>query len=156
MDYHCNYRSGIKRTRCLLIKTFGKKIFIFGLGVYLVALLLFTLFPRPLLESSNLGELEEFLRNNANIFYKILYADSSLVYLGNYLLLFPFAFLVSLVFPSWSLLKRLSSAVMISGFIEISQFFIPGRVSDIVDFVSNVLGAAVGILVYELLRRQKS
>jgi VanZ family protein len=44
---------------------------------------------------------------------------------------------------------------MISGFIEISQFFIPGRVSDIVDFVSNVLGAAVGILVYELLRRQK-
>jgi glycopeptide antibiotics resistance protein len=105
------------------------------------------------LESSNLGELEEFLRNNANIFYKILYADSSLVYVGNYLLLFPFAVLVSWNFPSWSILKRILSAVMVSGFIEISQFFIPGRVSDIVDFVSNVLGAALGIIVYELWRR---
>jgi glycopeptide antibiotics resistance protein len=45
---------------------------------------------------------------------------------------------------------------MVSGFIEIIQLLIPGRVSDVVDFVSNVLGAAVGILVYELLRRQKS
>jgi glycopeptide antibiotics resistance protein len=156
VDYHCNYRSGIKRTRCLLIKTFGKKIFIFGLGVYLVALLLFTLFPRPLLESSNLSELEEFLRNNANIFYKILYADSSLVYVGNYLLLFPFAVLVSWNFPSWSILKRILSAIMVSGFIEIFQLLIPGRVSDVVDFLSNILGAALGILVYELWRRSKS
>ena len=153
MDYHCNYRSGIKRTRCLLIKTFGKKIIIFGLGVYLVALLLFTLFPRPLLESSNPGELQEFLRNHANIFYKILYADTSLVYFGNYLLLFPFAVLVSWVFPSWSILKRILSAVMVSGFIEMSQLLIPGRVSDVVDLLSNVLGAALGILVYELWRR---
>ena len=153
MDYYCNYRGGIKGTRCILIRTFGKRVFAFSLGVYLLVLLLFTLFPRPLLESSNLGELEEFLRNNANIFYKILYADSSLVYVGNYLLLFPFAVLVSWNFPSWSILKRILSAVMVSGFIEISQFFIPGRVSDIVDFLSNVLGAALGILVYELWRR---
>ena len=117
---------------------------------------MFTLFPRPLLETSNPGELEEFLRNHSNVFYKILYADTSLVFVGNCLLFFPFAVFVSWVFPSWSMLKRILSAVMISGFIEISQFFIPGRVSDIVDFVSNALGAAVGILVYKIWLRQKS
>ena len=114
---------------------------------------MFTLFPRPLLESSNPGELQEFLRNHANIFYKILYADTSLVYFGNYLLLFPYAFLVSWIFPSWSILKRIFSAVIVSGFIEIFQLLIPGRVSDVVDFLSNILGAALGILVYELWRR---
>ena len=108
------------------------------------------------MESSNPDELEEFLRNHANIFDKILYADTSLVYVGNYLLLFPFAVLVSWVFPSWSILKSILSAVMVSGFIEMSQLLIPGRVSDIVDFVSNVLGAAVGILVYKIWLRHKS
>jgi glycopeptide antibiotics resistance protein len=117
---------------------------------------LFTLFPRPLLETSNPGELEEFLRNHSNVFYKILYADTSLVYVGNYLLLFPFAVIVSWIFPSWSILKRILSAIMVSGFIEIFQLLIPGRVSDVVDFLSNILGAALGILVYELWRRSKS
>jgi VanZ family protein len=42
---------------------------------------------------------------------------------------------------------------MVSGFIEIFQLLIPGRVSDVVDFLSNILGAALGILVYELWRR---
>ena len=118
--------------------------------------LLFTLFPRPLLEASNPGELEEFLRSHANIFYKILYADTSLVYVGNYLLLFPLTILVSWVFPSWSILKRFFGAILISGFIEISQLLIPGRVSDLVDFLSNSFGAAVGILVYEMWLRRKN
>jgi len=117
---------------------------------------LFTLFPRPLLESANPGEIEEFLRTHANLFYKILYADTSLVYIGNYLLLLPFALLVSWAFPSWSVVTRLLGAVLISGFIEISQIWIPGRVSDVVDFVSNVSGAAVGILIYEKWLRRKS
>jgi len=117
---------------------------------------LFTLFPRPLLESANPGEIEEFVRTHANLFYKILYADTSLVYIGNYLLLFPFALLVSWALPAWSVVARLLSAVLISGFIEISQIWIPGRVSDVADFISNVLGAAVGILIYEKWWRRKS
>ena len=117
---------------------------------------MFTLFPRPLLESASPGEIEEFFRTHANLFYKILYADNSLVYIGNYLLLFPFALLVSWEFPWWSVITRLLSAVLISGFIEISQIWIPGRVSDVVDFISNVLGAAIGILIYEKWLRRKS
>ena len=117
---------------------------------------MFTLFPRPLLESGNPIEIEEFLRTHANIFYKILYADTSLVYIGNYLLLFPFSLLISWVFSTWTFITRLFCSVLISGFIEISQIWIPGRVSDPVDFLSNVLGAAIGLLVYETWLRRKS
>ena len=117
---------------------------------------MFTLFPRPLLESANPGEIEEFLRTQANLLYKILYADTSLVYIGNYFLLLPFALLVSWAFPSWSVVTRLLVEVLISGFVEISQIWIPGRVSDAVDFLSNVFGAAVGILIYEKWLRRKS
>ena len=117
---------------------------------------MFTLFPRPLLESGSPTEIEEFLRTHANIFYKILYADASLVYIGNYLLLFPFALLISGVFSKWSFITKLLCSVLISGFIEISQIWIPGRVSDSVDFISNVLGAAIGLLVYETWLRRKS
>ena len=117
---------------------------------------MFTLFPRPLLESGNPGEIEEFLQTHANIFYKILYADTSLVYIGNYLLLLPFALLISWVFSKWSFITRLLCSVLISGFIEISQIWIPGRVSDPVDFLSNVLGSAIGLLVYETWLRRKS
>jgi len=108
------------------------------------------------LGSANPDEIEEFLRTHANLFYKILYADTSLVYIGNYLLLIPFALLVSWTFPWWSVISRLLSAVLISGFIEITQIWIPGRVSDVVDIISNVLGATVGILIYEKWLRRKS
>ncbi len=117
---------------------------------------MFTLFPRPLLESGNPIEIEEFLRTHANIFYKILYADTSLVYIGNYLLLFPFALLISWVFSTWTIITRLICSVLISGFIELFQIWIPGRVSDPVDFISNVLGAAIGLLLYETWLRRKS
>ena len=127
-----------------------------SLAVYFLTLLVFTLFPRPLLESGNPGEIEEFLRTHANIFYKILYADTSLVYIGNYLLLFPFALLISQVFSTWTFITRLICSVLISGFIEISQIWIPGRVSDPVDFLSNILGAAIGLLVHETWLRRKS
>ena len=46
--------------------------------------------------------------------------------------------------------------MLISGFIEISQIWIPGRVSDVVDFISNVSGAAIGILIYEKWLYRKS
>ena len=108
------------------------------------------------MESANPVEIEEFLRTHANLFYKILYADSSMVYIGNYLLLLPFALLVSWAFPFWSIVSRLLSAILLSGFIEILQIWIPGRVSDVVDFISNVSGAAVGILIYEKWLRRKS
>ena len=122
----------------------------------MLGLIVFNLFPRPLLESGNPREIEEFLRTHANIFYKILYADTSLVYIGNYLLLFPLALLISWVFSTWTFIARLICSVLISGFIEISQIWIPGRVSDPVDFLSNVLGAAIGLLVYETWLRRKS
>jgi len=64
--------------------------------------------------------------------------------------------LASWAFPLWSVVLRLLSAVLISGFIEISQIWIPGRVSDVVDFISNVSGAAIGILIYEKWLYRKS
>jgi len=57
----------------------------------------------------------------------------------NRLLLFPFSLLVSWAFPPWFVITRFLSTVMISGFIEIAQIWILGRVSDVVDFFQMYL-----------------
>lgn len=117
---------------------------------YLVALLLFTFFPRPVLESGDPNAISAFLHTHANFFYKILYADATNVAIGNYFMLTPFIVMAHLVFPKTSLRKLFAVGVGVSALIEISQLFIPGRVSDLVDFLSNVLSLVWGLAAVKI------
>ena len=116
-------------------------------ALYLIALFLFTFFPRPILETGDPAQIQEFLRAHANFFYKILYADANSVATGNYFLLTPFIVMAHLVFPHTHLFKLFISGVLLSGLIEIAQIYIPGRVSDPVDFASNSASLLIGIAV---------
>ncbi|MFY0689644.1 MAG: VanZ family protein [Cyclobacteriaceae bacterium] len=40
------------------------------------------------------------------------------------------------------------SGILLSGTTEIAQAYIPGRGSDIEDFISNILGVTIGIIAY--------
>ena len=114
-----------------------RDLFAIALVIYLIALLTFTFFPRPILESGNPSAIAEYLQTHANFFYKILYADTHLVAIGNLFMLTPFVYLAKLVFPKVKLIKLFLLGVFLSLTIEISQLFIPGRVSDPVDFLAN-------------------
>ena len=114
-------------------------------SIYLLSLLLFTFFPRPVLETGDPSAISAFLRTHANFFYKILYADTTSVAIGNYFMLTPFMVMAQLVYPKTPLWKLFLTGVGVSAVIEISQIFIPGRVSDPVDFVSNVLSLVWGL-----------
>ena len=116
-------------------------------ALYLIALFLFTFFPRPILETGDPAQIQEFLRAHANFFYKILYADANSVATGNFFMLTPFIVMAHLVFPHTHLFKLFISGVLLSGLIEIAQIYIPGRVSDPVDFASNSASLLIGIAV---------
>ena len=128
-----------------------RDLFAIALVIYLIALLTFTFFPRPILESGNPSAIAEYLQTHANFFYKILYADTHLVALGNLFMLTPFVYLAKLVFPQVKLIKLFLFGVFISLAIELSQIFIPGRVSDPVDFLANSASVLLGIFLVRLL-----
>ena len=128
-----------------------RDLFAIALVIYLIALLTFTFFPRPILESGNPSAIAEYLQTHANFFYKILYADTHLVAIGNLFMLTPFVYLAKLVFPKVKLLILFLSGVFISLTIELSQVFIPGRVSDPVDFLANSESVLLGIFLVRLL-----
>ena len=130
-----------------------RDLFAIALVIYLIALLTFTFFPRPILESGNPSAIAEYLQTHANFFYKILYADTHLVALGNLFMLTPFVYLAKLVFPKVKLIKLFLSGVFISLTIELSQVFIPGRVSDPVDFLANSASVLLGIFLVRLLQQ---
>lgn len=116
-------------------------------ALYLIALALFTFFPRPILETGDPTAISAFLQSHANFFYKILYADTTSVAIGNYFMLTPFIIMGHLACPQIALPKLFAYGVAISAAIEISQLFIPGRVSDFVDFGSNSLSLLWGVLL---------
>ena len=128
-----------------------RDLFAIALVIYLIALLTFTFFPRPILESGNPSAIAEYLQTHANFFYKILYADTHLVAIGNLFMLTPFVYLAKLVFPQVKLIKLFLLGVFLSLTIEISQLFIPGRVSDPVDFLANSESVLLGIFLVRLL-----
>ena len=128
-----------------------RDLFAIALVIYLIALLTFTFFPRPILESGNPSAIAEYLQTHANFFYKILYADTHLVAIGNLFMLTPFVYLAKLVFPQVKLIKLFLFGVFISLAIELSQLFIPGRVSDPVDFLANSASVLLGIFLVRLL-----
>ena len=130
-----------------------RDLFAIALVIYLIALLTFTFFPRPILESGNPSAIAEYLQTHANFFYKILYADTHLVVIGNLFMLTPFVYLAKLVFPQVKLITLFLSGVFISLTIELSQVFIPGRVSDPVDFLANSASVLLGIFLVRLLQQ---
>ena len=128
-----------------------RDLFAIALAIYLLAVLTFTFFPRPILETGNPSAIAEYLQTHANFFYKILYADSHLVAIGNLFMLTPFVYLAKLVFPQVKLIKLFLYGVVLSLVIEFSQLFIPGRVSDPVDFLANSASVLLGIFLVRLL-----
>ena len=128
-----------------------RDLFAIALAIYLLAVLTFTFFPRPILETGNPSAIAEYLQTHANFFYKILYADTHLVAIGNLFMLTPFVYLAKLVFPQVKLIKLFLFGVFISLAIELSQLFIPGRVSDPVDFLANSVSVLLGIFLVRLL-----
>ena len=128
-----------------------RDLFAIVLAIYLLAVLTFTFFPRPILESGNPSAIAEYLQTHANFFYKILYADTHLVAIGNLFMLTPFVYLAKLVFPQVKLIKLFLYGVVLSLVIEFSQLFIPGRVSDPVDFLANSVSVLLGIFLVRLL-----
>ncbi len=128
-----------------------RDLFAIALVIYLLAVLTFTFFPRPILESGNPSAIAEYLQTHANFFYMILYADTHLVAIGNLFMLTPFVYLAKLVFPQVKLIKLFLFGVFISLAIELSQIFIPGRVSDPVDFLANSASVLLGIFLVRLL-----
>ena len=132
-----------------------RDIFAIALAFYLLAVLTFTFFPRPILETGNPSAIAEYLQTHASFFYKILYADSHLVAIGNLFMLTPFVYLAKLVFPQVKLIKLFLYGVVLSLVIEFSQLFIPGRVSDPVDFLANSISVLLGISLVRLLPQKE-
>ena len=128
-----------------------RDLFAIALVIYLFAVLTFTFFPRPILETGNPSAIAEYLQSHANFYYKILYADAHLVAIGNLFMLTPFVYFAKLVFPQVKLVKLFLCGVVLTLTIELSQIFIPGRVSDPYDFLANSAGMLLGIFIVRLL-----
>lgn len=117
---------------------------------YICLALLFTLFPRPILLSTDPAEIELFFQTHTGLFYQVLYADSEKVAIGNYLLLTIPALLVKIRFAKSNPALLLALFFMFSLLIELLQQVIPGRVSDPIDLISNTLSAVIGLLLAHL------
>ena len=125
-----------------------------ALTLYLLVLSLFVLFPRPVLETGDPSQIAQYLQTHANFFYKILYADTRLVALGNFLMLLPLPIILNAINSKISLMKIFLYGASLSALFELTQLLIPGRVSDFVDFLSNSLSVLLGIAIVRLLRRR--
>ncbi len=123
--------------------------------MYLLSLSLFLLFPRPVLDNSDPSQIAQFLQLHSNFFYKILYADTRLHALGNLLMLIPLPIILSEIYPSISFKRIFIFGASLSAFYELIQLLIPGRVSDVLDFLSNCLSVLIGNAFVRLLRRGK-
>ena len=119
---------------------------------YLGLLALFVFFPRPILETGDPSAVSAFLQDHANLFYKILYADTQSVEIANYFMLTPFVLMAHFYSPKTTLWKIGLVAALLSMAIELSQRFIPGRVSDFRDFYSNFLSALIGLALIRFLQ----
>jgi glycopeptide antibiotics resistance protein len=124
-------------------------------AIYLASLSLFVLFPRPVLETGDPSQIAQYLQTHANFFYKILYADTRLVALGNFFMLLPLPIILNAINSKISLKKIFLYGASLSALFELTQLLIPGRVSDFVDFLSNCLSVLLGIAIVRLLRRKQ-
>ena len=131
------------------------KVLLTSAVIYLAIVLLFVLFPRPILESSDPSALQIFLMNHSGIFYKILYADSSTIQVSNFFLFTPAAALLKLVFPKIKSFYVFAGFLLCSLVIEILQLLIPGRVSDWRDLLANGVSGGIGLILAKLISVNK-
>jgi glycopeptide antibiotics resistance protein len=130
--------------------TLSKVLFTLSV-IYLSIVLLFVLFPRPILESADPSALQIFLMNHSGIFYKILYADSSTISISNFFLFTPAAAFMKLVFPKIKSSYIFIGFLLLSLVIETLQLLIPGRVSDWRDLLANGVSGGIGLILAILL-----
>ena len=130
--------------------TLSKVLFTLAV-IYLSIVLLFVLFPRPILESANPSALQNFLINHSGIFYKILYADSSTIFISNFFLFTPAAAFMKLVFPKIKSSYIFIGFLLLSLVIETLQLLIPGRVSDWRDLLANGVSGGIGLILAILI-----
>ena len=123
--------------------------------IYLSIVLLFVLFPRPILESSDPSALQIFLINHSGFFYKILYADSSTISISNFFLFTPAAAFMKLVFPKMKSSYIFIGFLLLSLVIETLQLLIPGRVSDWRDLLANGVSGGIGLILALLIGGNK-
>jgi glycopeptide antibiotics resistance protein len=128
-----------------------KKVLPLLFATYICLALVFTLYPRPILLSTDPSEIELFLLTHTGLFYKVLYADATLVMIGNYLLLTLPALIVRIRFPQIKSKSIVIFFFALSLFIELLQRLIPGRVSDLVDLFSNTVSALLGLAFAHLI-----
>ncbi len=133
---------------------FNREIAGIAFAIYLASLSFFVLFPRPVLETGDPSQIAQYLQIHANFFYKILYADTRSVALGNFLMLVPLPIFLNATNPSISLKKIFLYGASLSVLFELTQLLIPGRVSDFMDFASNSLSVLFGIAFVRFLRRR--
>ena len=129
-----------------------REIFKAALVFYLIALLIFTFFPRPVLETGDPSAIADYLRSHANYFYKILYADTRIVELGNFFMLTPLIVVANGAFPELKLRALFAVCVFLSALIELSQRVIPGRISDPLDLAANSVSVLLGNFLVRLLQ----
>jgi len=123
--------------------------------IYLASVSLFVLFPRPVLESGDPSQIAQYLQTHANFFYKMLYADTRLVALGNFIMLAPLPVILNAIYPTISLKKIFLCGATLSALFELTQLLIPGRVSDLVDVFYNSVSVMMGIAFVSLFRLKK-
>jgi glycopeptide antibiotics resistance protein len=128
-----------------------KKVLPLLLATYICLALLFTLYPRSILLSTDPGEIKLFLMTHTGLFYKVLYADASLLTVGNYLLLTLPALIVKIRYPNIKSKFILTFFFALTLFIELLQRLIPGRVSDLLDLFSNTVSALLGLAFAHLI-----
>jgi len=127
------------------------KVLLTSAVIYLAIVLLFVLFPRPILESADPSALQNFLMNHSGIFYKILYADSSTIQVSNFFLFTPAAALMKLVYPTLKSSYIFIGFLLLSLAIEAVQLLIPGRVSDWRDLLANGVSGGIGLILAMLI-----
>ena len=129
-------------------------ILAFLLALYLVALAVFVFFPRAVLVTGSPTAVANYLETHANLFYRILYANDRTVAIANFFMLTPLPIIVHFFKPEFKKRYIFGLGVLISCVIEISQLFIPGRVSDFRDVFSNACSVLVGIGCVRFLQRR--
>jgi glycopeptide antibiotics resistance protein len=127
------------------------KVLLTTVVIYLAIVLLFVLFPRPILDSTDPLDLQPFLMAHTGTFYEILYADSSTIQVSNFFLFTPAAVFIKLVFPKTKSLYIFFGFLLLSLAIETLQLLIPGRVSDWRELLANGVSAAIGLILAMLI-----
>ena len=123
------------------------------LALYLLAIGFGVFTPRPDLVGQGASQLPGPSKGGfPSIGNQILYLGGTWAWIGNFLMLMPFAFLISKCWPSLRLQTIFIASMLITISIELIQIYIPGRVSDVRDIALNATGAALTVLY---LHRQK-